>query len=178
MFTEEARKFAEESYKNTLKSRQRKATIKKENEFNGYSFWSDKQIGDLFKLKFGDFFLYQTTEYDHIEKNNKMSYPKLATFIEYLPCDQTLELRFVNMPRTWMYKVEYVYDNEGSTSTVSERGQEIDYVIPWGNTEVYIFGKWNSMPDWKSLRRAYEKTMWYRVDKDEHRDRMIDILLK
>ena len=41
-----------------------------------------------------------------------------------------------------------------------------------------IYGVWDSMPTWKQLRQAYERTWWFHRNVDELRDLQLNRLLK
>ncbi len=183
--SEEYRKIAQESYEKAIGSKEKFIELSNiDDVFKKHAFWGKNTIGKLFNLSFGETFLYQTAEWDSDKKIHKISYPKIAVHVETLPCDQTVEIRYIDRPRTWMWNVEYVSnpdpkygDGNGISISVGERGSEIKSAIPWGSSEVYIFGKWTSVPDWKQLRRAYEKTIWFYSDQEQLRDRAISSLM-
>ena len=180
--TAEEKKIIDDSYNAAILSRNKTQEIilaNDNNTFDQFNFWG-KNTGDNCRLKFGDLFLYQTINWNGSlqASGGEMSYPKIASFIEFL-CDQTLEFRFVNIPRTWMWNVEYegYTDFKDNKIPVAERGTEIDYFIPWGRAEIFIFGKWAAMPDWKQLRRAYEKSIWFYTNKEDLRNRAINTII-
>ena len=183
MITDEERKIIDDSYKAAILSRHKVAPIICDDTsvFDQFNFWGNGANPNC-SLNFGDIFLYQTihwtSTYSHKPEVGEMTYPKLATFIEFLPCDQTLEFRHVNKARTWMWNVEYIANPQFNyMSSVAERGSEIDSFIPWGKDEIYVFGRWASMPDWKQLKRAYEKSFWFYTTKEDLRNRAIDTII-
>ena len=191
MLTPEERKIVTDSYDSAISKYNKSFEIfipTDDKTFDQFNFWGNSNSTHC-NLQFGEIFLYQTIEWN---KNGfvpdvytgKMSYPKLAMFLEFLPCDQTLEFRYINRPRTWMNNVEYISNpttdairRNYDKSSVAERGAEIESYIPWGNSEIYVFGRWSSIPDWKQLRRAYEKSVWFYTNTSQLRDRAIDTIV-
>jgi hypothetical protein len=184
MSDEEYSKMSKDAYNKALESKNKYIELADIDPiFDKNSFWGKNTIPKLFNLSFGETFLYQVSHWDNDRKIHKISYPKIAMHVETLPCDQTVEFRFVDRPRTWMWNVEYLcnanpkYSKDGIYCSIIERGSEINSVIPWGSCEVYIFGKWTSVPDWKQMKMAYEKTIWFYTDQEQLRDRAISALL-
>ena len=115
-----------------------------------------KYRDDNISLKFGDWFLYQ------INTSKGMKYPKLDIFLYYNTIDMAVEYNFYNYIKTWeknkTYKEKegdkydrYIIDDKNTT----------DYHIEWDN-KIYIFDIWKQKPNWKELKKSYEKTFWYK----------------
>lgn len=113
---------------------------------------------DIILKKPGQLFLYEKVT------PNECHYPKLATFLHYIPCDQTLELEFVDVIRT--------IDEKKDPYVKSEIKREIQW-----NSYLMIYDVWDSYPNWKQIRRAYERTWWFHKTKQEKRDIKINQIL-
>ena len=128
--------------------------------------------------KFGKYFLYEKEI-----GNSKLYYPKLAIYLNELPCDQTTEVEYVNCRRTWEWQTEYKYtytDKDGVsrefTNYIAELPSEVNRTILWSDS-MYVYGSWDKMPNWKELRQAYERTWWFHRSTDELRDVQLNRLL-
>ena len=133
--------------------------------------------------KMGQFFLYEKM-LDGRYKSNKphdheLFYPKLGLYLNALPCDQTVELEWVDCRRTWEWKAEYEYEHEGKTykNFIAECETEIQRLPMW-HDYLLIYGVWDTMPTWQQLRQAYERTFWFHRTADELRDLQLNRLLK
>ena len=143
-----------------LKSRERKILIPKydpyiENRFfNGIDLNNNKNTdfiyGDL-KVKVGQFFLYEATIKDHLY------YPKLALFIKYGIIDVAVNAQFIDVERSWEWRLEY------------EREYKIKNLILWTDS-MDVYGVWDKIPNWKELKVAYKKTIWFGKSKEDKRD--------
>jgi hypothetical protein len=133
--------------------------------------------------KMGQFFLYEklldgryksSRPHDH-----ELFYPKLGIYLNALPCDQTIEVEWIDYRRTWEWGVEYDYEYDGKTykNYIGELPTEIERLPLW-NDYLLIYGVWNSMPNWQQLRQAYERTWWFHRTTDELRDLQLNRLLK
>jgi hypothetical protein len=127
--------------------------------------------------KFGRYFLYEK------EVDDKLHYPQLAIYINELPCDQTTEVEYINCRRTWEWRTEYKYlyeyrDGVGKeyTNYIAESESNIERTILWGDS-MYVYGAWDSMPNWKELKQAYERTWWFHRTYDEIRDIQLNRIL-
>ncbi len=162
-----------------LKSKEKFIWFTKEEEsvaefnehFKKYDFFQTKTPNVM-----GQYFLYETFKsltYDSSQNKytSKLSYPKLAVYLNSLPCDQTIEVEFVNYRRTWEWRTEYDYQYDGKNfkNYIAEIPTGVDRLILWGDS-MLIYGCWDSMPNWKQLRQAYERTWWFHRTKDELRD--------
>lgn len=131
--------------------------------------------GDI-RVKAGQHFLYETIK-DGVAPH--LSYPKLGIYLNELPCDQTIELEWFDVRRTWEYRLPCVgnlIDGKEFTTYVSDYPSEIKRLILWDD-QMLVYGAWNGMPSWKELRRAYEKTLWFAVDDQAKRDRTLRSIL-
>lgn len=136
--------------------------------------------------KMGQFFLYEKlldgrykSNISNISHDHELFYPKLGLYLNALPCDQTVELEWIDCRRTWEWRVEYEYEYDGKTfqNHIAELETEVQRLPIW-HDYVLIYGVWDSMPNWKQLRQAYERTWWYHRTTDELRDIQLDRLLK
>ena len=59
---------------------------------------------------------------------------------------------------------------------VAEDKSELKSLILWGDI-MYVYGIWDIKPDWKQLRQAYERTLWFKKTKSELRDSQINRIL-
>ena len=109
----------------------------------------------------------------------KLCYPKLGIYLNSLPCDQTIEVEWVDFRRTWEWntKYDYVYEDKTYNNYIGEIPTEINRLPLW-NDQIFIYGVWDSKPNWKQLRQAYERTWWFHRTSDELRDLQLNRLLK
>lgn len=169
-------KFIEESDKSfyeAFKSREKFMTRDFKSLDFSNEFWKpfEKHQMNKYHLEFGDFFLYQIVD------ENKISYPKLATFVKYMVVDMALELQFVDKPRTWEYNVEFLSNPELNIKLpVWERSTDFSYHIEWSDS-IFIFGHWKQMPNWKELRQAYERSIWFYKDQSKLREQQLNRIL-
>lgn len=133
--------------------------------------------------RMGQFFLYEKL-LDGRYKSNKphdheLFYPKLGVYLNALPCDQTIEVEWVDYRRTWEWNIQYDYEHDGKAyrNYMGELPTEIERLPLWSDY-LLIYGVWDSMPTWKQLRQAYERTWWFHRTKDELRNLQLDRLLK
>ncbi len=149
------------------------------NHFKKYDFFHS----DHSPKKMGQFFLYEKLLNGRYKSNiphdHELFYPKLGLYLNALPCDQTIEIEWVNYRRTWEIRTEYDYEYKGKIyqNYIGELPTEIERLPLWGDN-LLVYGVWDSMPNWKQLRQAYERTWWFHRDKDELRDIQLDRLLK
>ena len=72
-------------------------------------------------------------------------------------------------------------DNNGNEKTYtdwpSERQTEIERIIIWDDS-VNVYGCWNTLPGWKELRKAYQKTIWFHRSKEDNREFLLNGILK
>ena len=137
--------------------------------------------------KMGQYFLYEklldgryksNTPHDH-----ELFYPKLGMYINALPCDQTIEVEWIDYRRTWEWNLKFDYevkDKDGVPKTYQnyfgELPTEIERLPLWSDY-LLVYGVWDTMPNWKQLRQAYERTWWFHRTTDELRNIQLDRLL-
>lgn len=164
---------SDKSFYEKINSRDKFMTHEFKNLDFNHQFWKpfEKYQMDKSTLRFGDLFLYQIVD------KNKISYPKLATFVKYMMIDMAVEMQFVDMPRTWHYNVEFLSNPELNISIpVAERATEFSYHIEWDDM-MFIFGHWNQKPTWKELRQAYERSIWFYKSQEWYREQQLKRLL-
>ena len=129
------------------------------------------------KIKTGKFFLYESIVGGN-RSQSVLTYPKLGLLIDTYIADQALEVEWIDTRRTWEYNCEYEYDYNGKTYTnlVAEDKSELKSLILWGDV-MYVYGIWDIKPNWKQLRQAYERTLWFKKTKSELRDSQINRIL-
>lgn len=145
---------------------------------NSYSS-SKYDILNIKPLKVGQIFLYEKISASDITSNAyTINYPKLAVYLDSYLVDQTLELEYKNLRRSWEYRTEYsyMYKDKEYTNIVADI-KELEYTILWNDT-IQVFGVWDVMPDWKELKKAYRKTNWFKLSIDKERDLKINTLLR
>ena len=150
--------------------------------YKKYDFTSN-----LHPNKIGQFFLYEKIldgRYrSNIPHDHELFYPKLGMYINALPCDQTIEVEWVDVRRTWEWNLEYDYevkDKDGVSKTYQNYFGEIETEIqrlPLWADDLLVYGVWDSMPNWKQLRQAYERTWWFHRTTDELRNIQLNRLL-
>lgn len=141
-----------------------------------YDFFKRKQSPSVP----GHYFLYENFIFSSSKEHSlKITHPKIGIYVNCYPCDQTIEVEWVDVRRTWEYNVEYEYTHQDKTYTqcVAEDRSEFQYLILWDD-QMLIYGVWDTKPNWKQLRQAYEKTWRFKRGKDEIRDIQIDRILK
>jgi hypothetical protein len=130
----------------------------------------------------GQYFVYECLV--ETDKSIEITYPKLGIYTYAYICDQTLEIEWIDIRRTWEYKTEreHIYvDKNGKefkhNNYVSEDRTELRSLILWWD-DLLVYGSWDTLPNWKQLRQAYEKSWWFKREIDERRDIQIDRILK
>lgn len=149
--------------------------------FDRWNFFDFDKILKIRMDQPGQIFLYEI--YDGT--SGTVSYPKIGIFLNYIPCDQTLEMEWMDWKRTWennrkfRYNFrdggyhdterEYNFFNVGSSLRIRSMPEWSDYHL--------IYGVWDRLPDWKTLRRHYEQTWWFHRNLDEKRDISLERIL-
>lgn len=125
--------------------------------------------------KTGQHFLYEIIKdkptVDGIKYNCSTTYPKLGIYLNCYPCDQTIELEWVDHRRTWEYNFKIAHH-----FFAIEEQSELKYLPLW-NDSMLIYGVWDKIPTWKELKPSYERTWWYYREQDELRDIQINRIL-
>jgi hypothetical protein len=153
------------------------------NHFKKYNFFDTNS-----PRKMGQFFLYEKMLDGRYKSNrphdHELFYPKLGLYLNSLPCDQTIEVEWVDYRRTWEWNVEYDYevkDKDGSKrifkNYIAETETETQRLPLW-HDYLLVYGLWDSMPNWQQLRQAYERTWWFHRTTDELRNLQLERLLK
>ena len=127
--------------------------------------------------KFGKFFLYEKVYYNR-DRTTKLFYPKLAIYLNELPCDQTTEVEWIDCRRVieWNIQYKYTHKDKEYKNYLAEIETKIERLPLWWD-DLLVYGAWDSMPDWKQLRQAYERTWWFYRDEDEKRDIQLNRIL-
>jgi len=110
--------------------------------------------------------------YESYMDDGRVSYPKMAIYINSLPCDQTIELEITNLRRTWEFnkKHHYTHDfNKEYTIRYSQFESIIDRYPQWSDY-LMIYGVFDKIPTWKELKPYYERTWWFKKTKSELRN--------
>lgn len=142
--------------------------IRKVDLFDKYDF-----ISNNYKLSPkipGQHFLYEKFEYR--SDSIVIGYPKLGIYLNSYPCDQTIEVEWIDHRRSWEWNLkigEYFY--------VAEEKSEIKHLPLWSDS-LNVYGVWDKMPDWRQLKQSYERTWWFWRSPDELRDIRINRLLR
>ena len=128
--------------------------------------------------KMGKYFLYEKEQHD------KIYYPQLGVYLNDVPCDQTIEVEWVNYRRSCEWRIEYNVEYEDKDglvrkwpSLLAEDRTEIETLIIWDDY-LLVYGMWDSFPSYMDLKRAYENTWWFYKTIDEKRDLNIERILR
>jgi len=129
-------------------------------------------------LSFGDWFLFEIIEIKYIDGENKsfLCYPKLAIFMGYLPCDQTLEVEYVEYKKTWEDRLCCSDNSPEENEFLFHSSPKTKSHIEWNDT-MFVYGMWKSKPNWKELKESFVKTKWYHKDKNAVRQLRLNNLL-
>lgn len=156
--------------------------LKSQKHFEKWDYFKTKEnFGTNLSMGAAKFFLYEKiTPLD--KPKEQISHPKLGIFLDIYSCDQTIELEWIDHRRTWEYNTQYEYqfENNGISKTykslAADLRSELQYLVLWDDC-MCVYGIWDTMPNWKQLRQAYERTWWYYRSQDEIRDIQINRLL-
>jgi hypothetical protein len=146
--------------------------------FKKYNF-----LDSEYPTKMGQYFLYEKLLDGRYKSNrphdHELFYPKLGVYLNALPCDQTIEVEWVDYRRTWEWNLQYDHEYEGKVykNYISDIPTEIERLPLWSDY-LLVYGVWDTMPNWKQLRQAYERTWWFHRTTDELRDIQLNRLLK
>lgn len=154
--------------------------------YNGFDLCTKEYDFIGSNVKRGQFFLYEHIECKSDRKSGSycvLHYPRVAIYLNDRLVDMAFEIDFYNVRRSWENK-EYKFtwtDEDGKERIYeacgSEMATEIERIIIWDDS-VKVYGHWDVLPDWKELRRAYEKTIWYHRTKEDNRDFLLGSLLR
>ena len=151
--------------------------------FDKYNFLDAKSPSRM-----GQFFLYEKLEDGRYKSNrphdHELHYPKLGVYLYALPCDQTIEVEWIDYRRTWENNLYFWGEYENADKDVrkfkryiGELETEIQRLPIWSDY-LLVYGVWDSMPNWKQLRQAYERTWWFHRTTEELRDIQLERLFK
>lgn len=133
-------------------------------------------------IKPGQFFLYEKMEpvysTDSKFRNTHIYYPKLAIYLDSYVADQALEIEYKDVRRNWEHRTKYTYIHKDKEYTnYASDIQGVNSTILWDD-DVYVYGKWDTIPNWKELKVAYSKSIWFKRTKVELRDIRINSIIK
>lgn len=114
----------------------------------------------------GKIFLYELVE-KGTNNNSILYYPKIGIFANCIPCDQTVELEFFNYRRNWEFNKKY-----DEKYLFGYLPTQIQNIVLW-NDDILIYGVWDSLPNWKILKKYYERTWWYKKTIQQKRNIII-----
>lgn len=164
-----------------LYSKQEPTIFVDETLYDEYSAHS--QIHEFISSKWtfetcGQLFLYEKG-IQSVTKSVTITYPKIGIFLNSTICDQTLEIEWAHYRRTWEYnkKFKYTYKDKEYTSEFRNIDTRVEQMILWQD-DLHVYGVWDKLPDWKELRKSYEKTWWYHRTTEQNRDFQIQRILK
>lgn len=122
-------------------------------------------------LKQGNLFLYEQFSSSTLE----VTYPRIGIYLHEMICDQTLEIEWVNYRRIVEYNLEEEYSAEfggqinNYKTSISDHPSKVNSMILWSDS-MLVYGIWDKIPDWRTLKRSYEKTWWFKKSLEEERN--------
>ncbi len=165
------------SKEEALKSREKSIEISDDEWRSGFSShykkW-DFLKTNMYPTKMGQLFLYEKCLSS--DKITTINYPKLGVYLNALPCDQTIEVEWVDWRRTCEYNIEYFTKNSNGDEfevLLAENDTQIQRLPLWWDG-ILVYGVWDSFPTWTDLRRSYEMTWWFHRPINEVRNIKLD----
>lgn len=159
-----------------LYSSRSKSLFISEKDDGGKKFLNHYKKYDFFNvsdLKEGQHFLYEKYLYRRNKGNGSIiCYPQMGIYLNMIPIDQTVELEWFNYRRTWEYNTSL-----STGASVSDFSSELDSLILWQDT-IFVYGVWDTKPNWKQMKKAFDKTWWFHKTKEKMRYLKIHSLLK
>ena len=128
----------------------------------------------------GKVFLYEKLITDYTTGQKKLYYPKIGLYLNSLPCDQTVEVEWVDWRRTWEYNRTYEWTNDkGEIKTTGDFSLLPTQVqsLPIWHDYLLIYGVWDKLPSCKELRKHYDRTWWFHKTIQDKRDITINKLI-
>lgn len=147
------------------------------NKYNYHSFCIINRCGNNKLDRPGKFFLYEEcVPIDNTNNQTKMRivYPKLSVYLNTILIDQCSEIECFDVRRTW--EKNRKIKTENGYVTFADQESLISRHTQWFNS-IMIYGVWDSFPNWKELKVAYDKTFWYYKTKDEKRNIILNNIL-
>jgi hypothetical protein len=147
---------------------------------NGKKFISHYKEYDIFNmskhLEIGQHFLYEKYLYKRSKGNSSLiCYPEMGVFLNTIPIDQTFELEWYDYRRTWEYNISVT--NDDSDMLMCDFPSEISTLVLWQDS-LFVYDVWDKKPDWKQMRKAYDKTWWFHKTKEKIRHLKINSILR
>lgn len=131
------------------------------------------------RINFGQFFLFEE-ETKIIMSGNTIDtkvimYPKIGLCVGIKLYDMALAIEYIPVPRIWDKWNSYKNEN-GNECGYFEEFPVINNIIHWYDTS-YIYGIWDSIPNWKELKKCYKNTIYYSRTLQEERDISLNSIL-
>lgn len=130
-------------------------------------YYADKFLSEL---TFGKFVVFQQIQDDN------MYYPQMGVYVNSSLLDMAVCHSILEPPRSWMYHTEIKSDDY--EYFISDFNMEVKDYVNWGSSIIKIFAIYDKKPNWKELKEAFEKTMWYELTDEQERNRAINRILK
>lgn len=171
------------------KSLDKSVSVKNNEEFDKhYEKWSffgfsetlskiENLDNKIYLNKPGQLFLYE----EYIHSNEEINYPKIGIYLKDIPCDQTVEVEYINIQRTWENNKEYTFTTANNEIRKDGKFYYLPSIIrstPIWDDDLMVYGIWDKLPNWKELRKYYERTWWFHKTKEEVRDIKMNSILR
>lgn len=106
------------------------------------------------KLEFGDYFLYQKYIHEFDKETNKYKYkvskPIMAMFLQWWPCDQTLDAEYL----VWLNGNKCGWKETAEGVRWMQEPAKIETFAEWMDYGD-LLGLWKHKPSWKEILPAY-----------------------
>lgn len=148
-------------------------------EYNDTLVKIDGVTRDDISLTPGKLFLYEKF-ISNYSKTRQIFYPKIGIYLNMLPCDQTVEVEWSDYRRTWEYHKKYEWIDK---TTGEVKKSDFTYLstqvnsLPIWDDDLLIYGVWDKLPNWKELKKHYERTWWFHKTIQDKRDIMLNNLI-